>query len=110
MLGQQFGPIPRWGYRHRNPDCDSQLCSTQGNVYLLAGRCVSESALFRRLHRLMREHRLRYIEGHSIRHSISSGMLAFSLFLAISNIVYAEWENRKRVRSERDSRRFGGGG
>ena len=44
--------------------------------------------------------RPRYITGHSI----NMGFLAFSLLLSITNILYAKWENAKRVRGDRDHR------
>ncbi|KAF2490354.1 MFS general substrate transporter [Lophium mytilinum] len=42
----------------------------------------------------------RYYTGHAI----NIGMLAFSIILSTSNILYCKWENKKRETGQRDSR------
>ncbi|KAL8663995.1 MAG: hypothetical protein Q9202_003412 [Teloschistes flavicans] len=37
-------------------------------------------------------------------HAINLGMLVFSLILSTTNITYCKWENRRRLRGERDYR------
>lgn len=37
-------------------------------------------------------------------HAINLGMLVFSLILSTTNITYCTWENRRRLRGERDYR------
>ena len=50
--------------------------------------------------RLMRPCRPKYVTGHSI----NVGFLVLSLILTTTNMVYAQLENRKRARGDRDSR------